>query len=297
MIDDYRGLAVFVAVVDAGSFSAAARRLKLSTSVVSHHVSKLETKLGTPLFVRSTRSLALTGEGSRIIDAARRMVLAGEEAIDTLAADTDQPFGTLRITLPAFGDASPLHQALWEFARTHPLVKLSINNSDKPVDLVKDGYDLAIRLGVLADSSLKSRRIGTFHRILAASVDYIAQKPPIRTFDELIKQDFVSVSILPRKIGLIRDGETLTFTPETYRIEVDTIAAAIAAVRAGLGIQHLPESEIKEDLATGRLVEVLPEWRLPELGVYAVWPDLGQHKQLTRRLLDFLLASLADPVA
>ena len=174
MIEDYRGLAVFVAVVDAGSFSAAARRLKLSTSVVSHHVSKLEAKLGTPLFFRSTRSLSLTGEGHQILDAARRMVNAGEEAIDALADHIDQPVGALRITLPAFGDNSPVHKAIWQFAHNHPMVAISLHSSDYLADLVKDGFDLAIRLGTLSDSSLKNRRIGTFSRALVASPEYLA---------------------------------------------------------------------------------------------------------------------------
>lgn len=297
MIEDYRGLAVFVAVVDAGSFSAAARRLKLSTSVVSHHVSKLEAKVGTPLFHRSTRSLSLTSDGEKIVDAARRMVAAGEEALDALAADQDQPVGRLRVSLPAFGENTPLHQALWTFALDHPLVTLSLNHSDQPVNLVKDGFDMAIRLGVLVDSSLKSRRIGTFRRALVASRGYFATRPPIKTIEEVTSAQFVSVSILPKQITLYRDGETVAFVPERRGIEVDTIMAAVAAVRAGLGIHHLPRSEIEEDLASGALVEILPEWQLAELGVYAIWPDLGPRKQLTHRLLDFLVRALPHHAA
>lgn len=294
MIDDYRGLAVFVAVVDAGSFSAAARRMKLSTSVVSHHVSKLEAKVGTPLFHRSTRSLSLTSDGEKMVDAARRMVAAGEEAIDALAAEQDQPVGQLRVSLPAFGSDTPLHHALWAFARAHPLVTLSLNHSDQPVNLVRDGFDMAIRLGVLADSSLKSRKIGTFQRALVASPAYLQDRRPIETLDDLVSQKFVSVSILPKRITLYREGETVAFVPDHYAIEVDTIMAAVAAVRAGIGIFHLPKGEINADLASGDLIEVFPKWQLAELGVYAIWPDLGPRKQLTQRLLNFLVQILPD---
>lgn len=107
MIDDFKGLAVFVAVTESGSFSAAGRRLNLSTSVVSHHVSRLESKLGVSLFFRSTRALSLTSEGHKILDAAKRMVSAGSEAIDALAGEIDQPVGALRMTIPAFGQYSP----------------------------------------------------------------------------------------------------------------------------------------------------------------------------------------------
>ena len=108
MIDDYRGLAVFVAVADAGSLTAAGKRLKLSTSVVSHHLSRLEHKLGVTLFFRSTRSMSLTPEGHQALNAARRMVAAGEEALAVAGAGSTEPVGNLRITMPAFGERSTL---------------------------------------------------------------------------------------------------------------------------------------------------------------------------------------------
>ncbi|MEM6466689.1 MAG: LysR family transcriptional regulator, partial [Pseudomonadota bacterium] len=137
MIDHYRGLAVFAAVAELGSFSAAGRRLKLSTSVVSHHVSKLEESLGTPLLFRTTRSLSLTSEGRQVLEAANRMVQAGQEAVDALSDFSTQPVGALRVTLPAFGHRSPVHRAIWQFAKTHPMVALTLHSSDRPVDLVR----------------------------------------------------------------------------------------------------------------------------------------------------------------
>ena len=293
MFDDYRGLAVFVAVADAGSFSAAGRRLRLSTSVVSHHISRLEERIDTPLFFRSTRSLSLTSEGQRMLDAARRMVQAGEEALDTLSDDRDQLVGALRITLPAFGTNSAVHQAIWQFSKDHPMVAMSLFASDRQVDLIAEGYDLAIRLGRLADSSLKNRKIGVFHRMLVAAPEYLASRPPIETRDDLKKCDFVSFEMLPDEVTLTRDGEDVSFTPENFRIEVDTITAGRAAILAGLGIQNMPLDEIAEDVARGDLVEVLPDWKLPVMGVFAVWPDSGPKKKLTRRLID-ALAALPD---
>lgn len=108
MIDDYRGLAIFVAVVNAGSFSGAGRRLKLSTSVVSHHISQLESKLGVSLLFRSTRSLSLTPEGKNILESAQKMVSAGEEALDALVDNRDETIGSLRITMTAFGESDPI---------------------------------------------------------------------------------------------------------------------------------------------------------------------------------------------
>jgi len=291
MIEDFRSLAVFDAVADAGSFSGAARRLKLSTSVVSHHVSKLEAKLGVTLFFRSTRSMSLTPEGRMIREAARRMVEAGSDAFDALADQSEQPVGTLRVTLPAFGVDSDIHNAMWAFARAHPMVTLTLNGSDRRVDLIREGFDLAIRLGRLSDSSLKSRKIGEFKRHLVASPAYLEQRAPIRTLDDLRVCDFISYSMLPDEIILVRGSETVSFVPENRHLEVDSIRLGKSAAKAGLGVQHLPLSDIGEDLATGALVEVLPGWRLPDLGTYVVWPDAGPQKKLTRRLIDFLVAA------
>ena len=140
MIEDYRSLAVFVAIADTGSLSAAGRRLKLSTSVISHHLSRLEERQGVTLFFRSTRSMSLTPEGQIALDPARRMVAAGEEALDAIHAGNEEPVGALHVAMPAFGEHSKLHQALWGFAQMHPMVAISLHCSDMPTDLVKDGH-------------------------------------------------------------------------------------------------------------------------------------------------------------
>ena len=294
MIDDYRSLAVFVAVADAGSLSAAGRRLKLSTSVISHHLSRLEAKLGVTLFFRSTRSLSLTPEGHAALPPARRMITAGEEAIDALSAGSSEPVGALRLTMPAWGEKMPLRQTLWAFAKAHPLIAISLHSSDAPVDLVKEGFDIAIRLGVLADSSLKSRRIGTFERVMVAAPDYLASRAPLKTIEDLAACDFVALTMLPDMQTLQCGGRAVSFQPENIRLEVDTIASAVSAVMAGLGVQHLPTGEITAELASGDLVQVLPDWRLPDLGIYAVWPDIGPQKALTRRLIDYFVARAAS---
>lgn len=290
MADDYRALAVFAAVAEAGSFSEAARRLKLSTSVVSHHVSKLEERLGVTLFYRSTRSLSLTVEGEKVLPAARKMMASATEAFDALAEHNDQLVGALRITMPTFGTNTKVHQRVWEFAQANPMVAISLSSSDRPVDLVREGLDLAIRLGVLTDSSLKSKRIGTFQRVLVGSPDYVATQQITEDPMSLMGCDFIAFAMLPTTFELQRGAEQMTLDPENVRLEVDTIAAGKAAVLAGLGLQRLPISEVQDELSSGALVEVTSGWRPPELGVYAVWPDIGAGKNLTRRLVEFLSA-------
>ena len=278
MIEDFRGLAVFVAIAEAGSLTAAGKRLKLSTSVVSHHLSRLEEKLGVTLFFRSTRSISLTPEGHVALDPARRMVVAGEEALGVIGAGSDEPVGALRITMPAWGERLHLRQALWEFAKQHPLVTISLHSSDAPADLVKEGFDLAIRLGTLADSSLKSRRLGHFETVLVAAPDYLAARQPVRSLDDLATSDFIGVSMLPGTMTLQRGRRVIAVEPEHIRLEVDTIASARSAVLAGLGIRHLPLGEILDDIEAGRLVRVLPDWSMPELGVFAAGPTAARKR-------------------
>ena len=199
MIDDYRSLAVFVAVAEAGSLSAAGRRLKLSTSVVSHHLSRLEARQGVTLFFRSTRAMSLTPEGHAALEPARRMVAAGEEA-------------------------------------------------------------------------------------------YLADRVPPQTPEELAALDFISVAQLRGAVTLHREGRSVTLEPERIQIEVNSVTSAKSAVMGGLGIWHLPLSEIEDELAQGTLVPVLPDWSLASLGIYAVWPDIGPQKALTRRLIEAFIA-------
>lgn len=290
MIDDYRGLAIFVAVADTGSLTAAGRRLKLSTPVVSHHLSRLEEKLGVTLFYRSTRSISLTPERHQTLDPARRMVSAGEEALGIAAAGNAEPVGTLRITMPAFGERSPLRRALWDFSHKHPLVSLHLHGSDTPVDLIKEGFDIAIRLGRLADSSLKSRRIADFHRVLVAAPNYLENSAPIQSPSDLATHAFVGITNFASEMTLVRDQESVLVTPCDIRLEVNSVTVAKSAVVAGLGLRQLPLSDISEELDAGTLIPVLPEWELQRLGIFAVWPDAGPQKALSRRLIDHLLS-------
>ncbi|MFK7996463.1 MAG: substrate binding domain-containing protein [Granulosicoccus sp.] len=221
------------------------------------------------------------------------MVAYGEEALDALSDDNDQPVGNLRISMPAFGMNSSVHTAVWRFAKAYPLVAISLNSNDKPVDLVSDGYDLAIRLGQLSDSTLKSRRIGTFQRKIAASPEYLKSHPKISDLNDLANTGFISLSMLPNTMAIRHKDEDVTITLQNIRLEVDAVTAGRAAVLEGLGMMGLPLNEIEDDLKTGALVEVSRKWKLPSFGIYTIWPDSGQKKKLTRRLIDFLVEQQA----
>jgi len=291
MLEDYRTLAVFVAVADAGGFSQAGRTLNLSTSVISHHIGRLEKKLGVSLFFRSTRSMTLTPEGRRMLESARQMVASGQEAMDALADISEQPVGELRLTMPVFEIDSVYYSRVWSFVKQHPQIVVKLCANDRQVDLVKEGFDLALRFGNMADSSLKSRKVGEFHSAFVAAPQFLRNRSSIRTLDDLRETRFISLAMLPNNVAVTKDQKTVEFVPEKTLIEVNSLIAAKSAILAGLGIQRLPEFVVRRELADGALVRVLPDWALPALGVYAVWPDVGRQKKLTRRFIDYLISS------
>lgn len=293
MIDDLRALAIFAKVAEAGSFTGAGRALRLSTSVVSHHVTALETRHGVSLLRRSTRALSLTSEGQRLLEAASRMVEAAEEGLNAIADTSTDPTGTLRITIPAFLANSPQENAIWKFARRYPNVSLTVNSTDGLVNLVAEGFDVAIRLGNLSDSGLRTRKIGTFERCLVTAPCYLEtiQAPELPA--DLARCAFVLLDMLPNEFVLQRGAEEITVQPNRSNLVVNSVASARSALHAGLGIQRLPHSEVAEDLAAGRLVRVLPEWSLPTLNIYAVWATARRTSALTSLLLDDL--SNPDP--
>lgn len=293
MIDELRALAIFAKVAEAGSFSAAANSLQLSTSVVSHHVKKLETRLGTTLIRRSTRALSLTHDGERLLESASKVVREAELGLNEIAGTTSQPSGVLRLTMPTFLSNSDLQGAVWRFVSDYPKVRLNIHETEERVNLISGGYDLAIRVGTLKDSGLKRRKIGVFERALVSSPSYLEKVGGVKTPSQLNRCKFVSLGMLPEGFTLHRKGKKVAFQPDDVQISVTSVSAAHSAIVAGLGIQRLPRSEVEEELKSGLLVEVLPDWSLPTLNIYAVWPEAGQSNALVTLLIDSL-ASVCD---
>ena len=224
-----------------------------------------------------------------MLKAAKRMVEAAEEGLDGIADISAEPAGALRLTLPAFLTNSPQESAIWRFARRYPNVAVTLHSSDEQINLVAEGFDMAIRLGAMSESALRSRKIGTFQRCLVAAPAYLETIEKPLAPQDLARCDFVSLEILPDKFVLVRDKEEVTVEPEQTRVLVNSISGARSAVLAGLGLQKLPMSEISDDLSSGRLVRVLPDWSLPTLNIYAVWPESSRRSSLARLLLEFLL--------
>ena len=295
MLDDLRSLAVFAKIVELGSFRAAARELRLSPSVVSHHLKELEGRLSLPLLYRSTRRLALTPDGERLLTSAREMVDAAARGLDAMSGRSDVPKGALRVAVPAFLGETKLCHDLAAFSSAHPQVRLTVSFSDTPSDLLRDGFDLAIRAGRLEESSHKSRKLAEMPRLLVASSRYVASKTKRDSRVPCVPRDvadwdFVKLSSRPAEVSLSSPGKkpvVLSFEP---KLSVDSAAAMRELVLAGAGLATVPEVIVREDLRKGRLVDVLPEWRPQTVGVFALWPDNAQRARLTSRFLEFMAA-------
>jgi DNA-binding transcriptional LysR family regulator len=294
MLERLRALAVFAKVAELGSFRAAARALSLSPSVVSHHVSELEGHLSLPLLYRSTRRLALTPDGEKLLAAAREMVDAAERGLDAVSGRSATPTGTLRLTAPAFLAETRFSHDLATFSSAHPKVRLVVSFTDAPRDLLRDGLDLALRVGRLEDSTHKTRKLADMRRVLVGSPRYVGARKPARTPRDLETWDCIQLSSRPAEFTLnapgTRKAVSVAFTP---KVSVDSAAAMRELVIAGAGIATLPDVTARSDIERGRLVEVLPGWRTELLGVHAVWPHNAQRSGLTLRLVEFLGSRVA----
>ena len=284
MIDDLRPLAVFAKTVEAGSFRAAARMLGLSPSVVSHHVSQLESRLGLALIYRSTRRLSLTVDGKRLYSHAQTMLAAAEAGLNAMNDRSSEPVGELSVSLPAFLVSGPLMPRLTTFITNHPKVHISLDFTDEKQDLIGDGIDLAIRIGALQDSSLKAVRLLDLPRTLVAAPSLLQGKS-LQGPRDAAELDWIGIRMRPGPRWFRHAVGQEIAIEMAPRVQVNSIEASRQLAIAGLGLCSPPSFLVAEDLAAGRLVEVLPDWRVPTLGIYAVWPSNAGREGLSRRLV------------
>ncbi len=288
MIDELRALAIFAKVTECGSFRAAANLLKLSPSVVSHHVAQLEERLGVALLYRSTRRLSLTYEGEKLFAQARAMLLAAEKGLNSIAHQASEPSGKLNLTVPALLTKSTLVKDIAAFAKDFPKVELSISFSDLQQDVIREGIDLAIRIGNLKDSALKSKKLFQMQRKLVVAPAYMTGRNVARRPQDLNQWDWIGLKMRPNTKALInQEGKTvlIEFVP---RVVVDSVDGVCQLAIAGLGLATPPAFLVAEDIRHGYLVEPLPSWQADSLPVYAVWPSNVTKESLTFRLRTFL---------
>jgi DNA-binding transcriptional LysR family regulator len=289
---DLDDLQTFVEVADAGGVSAAARRLGVSKSVVSRRLFRLEADLGVQLVARTTRGAALTEAGLTFREHAARVAVEIDAARETIRPAGDLT-GRLRVAMPlTFG---PTHFApvLALMAQRHPRLHIHSTYSDRFVDLVSEGFDCAIRVGHLRDSSLIARRVGVTYGKLVASPDYIATHGAPESPDDIAGHQAVMQGTEPWQFT---DGDRIITVKPQGRFKADNAAALASAAAAGLGIGWLPDCVTDDYVARGALVPIMTRYPPPSAGAYVIRPP-GQHpSRKVRVLTELLIECLAqDP--
>lgn len=291
-MDRLSSLTAFVQAVDLGGFAAAARQLRLSPAMVGKHVAFLEAQLGTRLLHRTTRRLTLTDAGRIFYDRAVRILREFEDAVRLTASYQENPEGLLRVTAPV-ALASRLAPLMADFASTYSKVRLDIICNDRVVDLVEQGFDLAIRVGRLPDSSLIARKLAPAPAIVCASPAYLQRRGIPNGLEDLKHHDCIAYEHQWAGGGWAfsnadRSGEIVVRLPAVaYR--TNNLDVQRAMVLAGKGIAQLPLFSVEADIAAGRILPILEDVPTLERWLHAVYPPGRQIPLSLRVLVDFLV--------
>ena len=286
----------FVRVIEAGSISHAADQLGVAKSAVSRRLSELEARLGTTLLKRTTRRSSLTDAGKLYYERSLRVIDDVAELNAMVTSNDDGLTGTLRIAAPLSFGLSHLSPAIDVFVRNHPELNIHIDFSDRQIDLVQEGVDLAFRIADLKDSSLKARKITPIRMMLCACPEYLKQHGIPQTHDDLLKHQVLYY----KSSGAVSSWRLVD--PQGKEHIVNLKAKIIANngdfLRdmgiAGHGIFISPTFISWEALAKGDLVQVLPDYRIPSMNAYAVYPRTRYLPQRARLLIEFLANRFGD---
>lgn len=286
-------MAVFATVVRCGSFAAAARELGLTRAVVSHHVRTLETSLGVPLALRSTRSFSLTPAGEAFRVHCERVVDEASDGLRGMELLRAEPRGEVRLTCSHHFGSKRILPALLEFRRRYPAVRLHVAMTDTNVDILQQGIELAVRAGPLRDSSLHAKKLVHEATMLCASPAYLQRHRAPASIADLERHRWVLYPPSQRSVTL-RSGAQSVEVRVHGDVVTDSAAARLAFVLAGEGIARLPAYDAATPLAAGELTRVLPDVDTAPLDIYLVHaPRLGPSARLLR---DFLLAQASEGV-
>jgi DNA-binding transcriptional LysR family regulator len=289
MIDRLRQMAIFAKTIDHGSFRGAARELRLSPSVVSHHISQLEDSLGVALIYRSTRKLTLTREGHRLLAAAQKMLEAVEGELAELSMSANAPSGELRMTIPSVLSQSHFTEQIAAFSKAHPRIRLSLDFSDIRRDLIDDGFDIAIRMGPKAKTTATSRKLFSVERRLVASTDYLASRLAPDHPDDIADWDWLAlIPVQNAPVSFTKAGGTQATVKPEARVFANDAQALYRLARAGAGLAIVPDFLAREDVQVGTMGYVLPKWKLRVIDVFAAWPANAPKHGLIHLALDAL---------
>jgi DNA-binding transcriptional LysR family regulator len=294
-MDRFEELQVFVAVVEAGSFTAAADRLDIAKSAVSRRVSALEERLGAQLLRRTTRRLNLTETGQSFYEHSARILADLDEAEAAVAQEHGELRGVLRVALPLSFGVRHMSEPIADFSRRHPRVSFELDLNDRRVDLVAEGADLALRIGRLADSSLIARRLFEARTVVCASPAYLERSGTPATPGDLVDHDCLVYGNLPDPMRWVcTDSEGNRHSTDVHAAMTASSGDFLCAASVeGLGIAMQPTFIAGEAIGRGDLVPILTEYTWPVTPAYAVYPPTRHLSYRVREFIDFLAGHFA----
>jgi DNA-binding transcriptional LysR family regulator len=292
MLDRVTGMQVFARVAALGSLSSAARALGMSQTMATKHVAALEERLGVKLLHRTTRKITLTEPGRRYLESVERILAEVEEADATAAAERMEVTGTLRVNAPVSFGVREIAPLMAEFARLHPALTVDLGLNDRVVDLVEEGWDVAVRIGRIQDQTMIARKLARCRILIAGSPAYLAERGTPRTVADLAAHNCLAYTLSsalgPRRWLFGSDG-TIS-VPIQGNLQASNGDALVVAALAGQGLIYEPTFLVGDDLRAGRLVALAldhPPIELP--GVFAVYPSNRRPPAKVRAFVDFLV--------
>jgi DNA-binding transcriptional LysR family regulator len=288
--DAFDGMIVFCEVVEANGFTAAARKLGHSASHVSKEISRLEERLSARLLNRTTRTISLTETGRLYYDHVRHIIDDARDVQSLILSANDKPVGLLRASVPVTFNQSYLSPRLPEFLAAYPDVRLYLEESDRMVDLVAEGFDVVVRAGNLDDTDFIAKRLMTSRLLTLASPAYLHEHGTPSVPADL--SEHVLIDFSRRKIATAWEypgpgGKSIS-VPITPRVVCNSAETEVALCMSGVGITRLPSMVCEEELASGALIPILTPFEKPPIGVFAIYPSRSHIAAKVRAFVDFL---------
>ncbi|PTT53719.1 LysR family transcriptional regulator [Aeromonas sp. HMWF014] len=294
-MEQLKRYAIFAAVVEAGSMTGAAKALGMTPSAVSQHISQLESLLGLPLLHRSTRRLNLTEAGEVVWQGCQSLQQTLNQTELRLSEVRDSLLGEVRITAPVGMAGQPLARALSPLLQAHPGLCIQIIADDEKRDLIAERIDVALRVGTLSDSTLVARKLGQTRMLLCASPAYLARKGTPRSPADLLEHDWLAADMLSGGLTFFDDKGLGHKVKPKPRVVCNNVLPLRQFTLVGQGVSLQPEGEIAEDLAQGRLLELLPGFRVPPMEIHAITPQ-REIPEKVRRVITALRSHFAEPL-
>jgi DNA-binding transcriptional LysR family regulator len=294
-MDRLLSMEIFVATVNLGSFTAAANAFRITPAMVSKHITALEKRLGSPLLTRTTRRQHLTEIGNKYYENCKQILEQIASAEAGAEAMGSKPKGLLRVNASIWFGSLTLAPIVCDYLKQYPEVNIQLSLTDRYVDIVEEGIDVAIRIGELADSSLIARKLSMFEVAICASPEYLAEAGVPRTPDDLVKHQCLGFTNWQRQGGWrlmqSRWGSEIGLSP---RFESDNGQALLAAAVKGIGIIMMPRELVRPDIDAGRLTELMKKYVPPARPIHAVYPRARQSLPKLGSFVDFLVGRLRN---